>query len=98
MSTLSALLERVQRPLQTLRDGDARAPPEPTRRLVHRQRVTTQLAGALGSVPDRQAAAFEGDECLSEIVHRGLDAGADVERRAVDRVDRRERDIARGQV
>ncbi len=49
-------------------------------------------------MPDRQAAALDGDERLGEIVHRGLDAGADVERRAVDRVDRREHDIARGQV
>src|SRR5439155_3408782 len=38
-STLSALPERLQRPPQTLMNGDPPAPPEPGRAFVHRQRV-----------------------------------------------------------
>src|SRR5205823_3235517 len=78
-STLSALPERLQGPSQAVPDGDPRAPPEPLRRLVHRQRVAPQLAGALRCVPNLHPAPPDGDERGGEVVDRRLDAGADVE-------------------
>src|SRR5881296_7329 len=38
-STLSVLPEGLQRPPETVRDGDARAPLEPSLRFVHRQGI-----------------------------------------------------------
>src|SRR5439155_1490220 len=97
-STVSALPERLQGPSQAVPDGDQRAPPERLRRLVHRQRVAPQLAGALRCVPNLHPAPTDGDERGGEVVDRRLDAGADVESAPVHPVRRRERDLTRGEI
>src|SRR5438046_9500585 len=97
-STVSALPERLQGPSQAVTDGDQRAPPEPLRRLVHRQRVAPQLAGALRCAPNLHPAPSDGAERGGELLDRRPDAGAAGQGAPVHPVRRPLRDATRDQI